>query len=98
MWNRGINSDVVLRSLNKSGERAGGLRGASGGVGGTRGGRGRGGAAFYRSAPERYDEAGDPPFQRQRPFDRPQVSLHIPRPCKSFISNNIYFLKNTFLL
>ncbi|CAH1394663.1 unnamed protein product [Nezara viridula] len=69
MWNRGINSDAVLRSVGK-GERGGGLRGSGGGGAGGRGGRGRG--AFYRGGTERYEEGGDAPFARQRPFDRSQ--------------------------
>lgn len=71
MWNRGINSDAVLRSVGK-GERGGGLRGSGGGGAGGRGGRGRG--AFYRGGTERYEEGGDAPFARQRPFDRSQVN------------------------
>lgn len=85
MWNRGINSDAVLRSAAKGEGRGGATRGSGGGSRGGRGGRGgvgsgAGGSYYQRGVVTGCQGQGDgddqQPYGRQprpRAFDRSQV-------------------------
>ncbi|XP_073976493.1 uncharacterized protein isoform X7 [Rhodnius prolixus] len=84
MWNRGINSDAVLRSAAKGEGRGGATRGSGGGSRGGRGGRGgvgsgAGGSYYQRGVVTGCQGQGDgddqQPYGRQprpRAFDRSQ--------------------------